>query len=588
MSRVVTRPLAISVILSLALLAALAAWPAPGAVRARTDAGPQSSAPLAPGVGPVPIGPPASSPFMPMPDETVPLRSRLDVLLHDSGVGTDQTQSICAVEEGEDPFEVVDAFVQQEMAGNGFPGAQIAIAVDGEVVHTSGFGLKHRDQPDPVDENTQFRIGSVTKMMTAAAVMQQVDADQVDLGLPVQHFVPEFEMADPRAAADMTVWNLLTHSTGIPDLFTGFEMDGPKTPEALSEWAGSLGYAPVHAPPSSFWNYSNPNFSLAGLVAERASNETYNNYMVDRLWKPAGMTSTVLLPDDVLARGNYTYGHTNDLSTGEPVIHAPDAYDNRAFGPAGYAFSTTSDMVRFASLLMAGGGDVLSADSTAAMQKMHISQDTVPGMGYGYGIMLEPYNDLLLRHHGGNVLGWGAYLLWAPEHRFAVATVNNADGNLTGSLVCALEAVTGEPLPEPQDLTTDPSEWEVYAGDYSVVDNMFRRIYGWDNRWEYNAEVTLETTDVTPTLRISLPEVPDFMNPTTSFSRTLEQAALGTFYLDANLDGRLDAAWSATFIDDPDGGDETRWMRNRMFVGTRYVRAAPGLYMPALHRGFAR
>ena len=516
-------------------------------------------------------------------DETAPLRDRLALAPDGTGARLAQTQTLCPVEEGQDPFAVIDAFVQSEMAAYGFPGAQIAIAMDGEVVHARGFGLKHRDRSDPVDAETQFRIGSVTKMMTAAGVMYQVDRG-LDLSQPLQDFVPEFELADPNAAANITVWNLLTHSSGIPEIQTGRDVNGPQTPEALSEWAGSLGSVRSFAPPSSFWNYSNPNFSLAGLVAERASGQIYNQFMAEKIWGPAGMTSTTLLPDEVMARGNFTYGHGVDPATGEPVIYAPDAYDNWEFAPAGFAFATASDLVRFASLLMDGGGDVLSKSAVEYMQTPAIDLGTLPGNAYGYGIMIEPFNDLLLRHHAGNMLGWGAYVLWSPEHRFAVSTLNNGDGNLTASLVCALEAMTGEPLPSVPDYSTDPSEWQAYTGEYMIVDNLFRLLYGWD-RWLHPAAVTLETVDMTPTLRLSVPGVPDFINPSVGFSRTLTQATLNTFYLDADLDGSPDPTWSASFIEGLDGEQEARWIRNRLWVGTRYTYAGPGLFMPSLSSG---
>jgi CubicO group peptidase (beta-lactamase class C family) len=525
--------------------------------------GPLPAPPVIPPLGPYEYGP-IATPLR----EAAPLAARLDEL--------GQTRSICPVEEGQDPFEVVDAFAQQEMEARGFPGAQIAIVQGGELVHARGFGVKNRDEGGEVDAETQFRIGSVTKMMTAAAVLQQVEAGEVDLQTPLQHYVPQFSLANERYAADITVWNLLTHSSGVPELLTGFEMDGPKTPDALSEWAGSLGDVQPFVAPGSFWNYSNPNFSLAGLVAENVSGIHYNEYMVQELWSKAGMDATVLLPSDVMARGNYTFGHSRDLTSGEPVIYAPDDYDNWAFGPAGYAFSTSSDLVKFALLLMHGGGDVLRPESAEAMQAPQISLDTVPGAAYGYGIVLEPYNDLLLRDHGGNVLGWGAYLLWVPERDFAVATVNNADGNMTSTLVCAMEAVLGEPLPEQEDWSTDPSTWGPYAGEYHVVDVLFGRITG-AGQTEFDVDITLEDD----TLSFIAPDVPDFMNPMVPFSRTLTQAALNTFVMDADLDGNVDATWSVAFIDDPDDDlPESRWLRNRLFVGTRIVPAVPGLYVP--------
>jgi CubicO group peptidase (beta-lactamase class C family) len=92
---------------------------------------------------------------------------------------------------------------------------------------------------------------------------------------------------------------------------------GPTTPTALSDWAAGQSTIPLYAPPGSFWNYSNPNFSLAGLIAERASGLEYHQYMEDRVFGPAGMTSATLLPSDVLAYGDYAYEHYTDPFTGQ-------------------------------------------------------------------------------------------------------------------------------------------------------------------------------------------------------------------------------------------------------------------------------
>ncbi len=113
----------------------------------------------------------------------------------------------------QDPFATIDACVQQEMEQLDMPGAAIAIALDGELVYERGYGVKHREEGGTVDSNPLFQIGSTTKMMTAAAVMQQVDRGTVDLGAAVTTYVPEFDVSGPWPASRMMmVWNLLTHS----------------------------------------------------------------------------------------------------------------------------------------------------------------------------------------------------------------------------------------------------------------------------------------------------------------------------------------------------------------------------------------
>ncbi len=511
---------------------------------------------------------------MALPNRQAPLAEAARELVLDQG------PSPCAVGDDQDPFEVVDAFAAREMEGRGFPGAALAIAKDGEIVHAKGFGVKHAVDGGDVDAETQFRFGSVLKMMTAAAVMQQVEAGKVDISAPVQTYVPDFALADVDDAKAITVWNLLTHSTGIPDLFTGLDVDGPKTDAALGEWAASLGDVKPFAPPGSFWNYSNPNFSLAGLVAERASGTPYHELMADAVWATAGMTSTTLLPGEVMDRGNYTYGHTIDLETGQPTIVAPDAYDNWAFAPAGFGFTTAGDLASWAALLMEGGGSVLSLESAAAMQDPQMPLQTTPDAYYGYGIMIENYGDIVLRHHGGNINGWGAYVLWVPESDFAVATLNNADGNMISSVVCAVEAVLGVPPPASPDYTTDPATWGPYTGDYWVIDDLFSSRLGLGPK-EYVAHLTLEGD----TLRLALPDVQDPITPTLAFSRTLTQVVLDTFAYDFDLDGNVDGALAVTFIQDPAEPGLAKWMRSRTFVGTRMAAEPPRVYLPSLAKG---
>ncbi len=474
------------------------------------------------------------------------------------------------------PFWIVDACVQHEMEQLDVPGAAIAIAVDGELVYERGYGVKHREEGGAVDGNTLFRIGSTTKMMTAAAVMQQVDQGRVDLQAPVTDYVPEFEVAAPWEASDMTVWNLLTHSTGFPDRFYWTDIDGPKTETALTEWAGDQSEVRLYAPPGSFWNYSNPNFTLAGLVVERASGVWYHEYMKNNVWATAGMTRTMLLPAEVLEYGNYTYGHQTDPYTGQPVIYAPDAYDNWWGAPAGFAFSTPGDLVKWALLLMEGGGEVLSPESAAAMQDEQIWMHQTPTGYYGYGIFIDEFWGVETRDHAGNVPGWGSTLLWVPERNFAVSVLGNTFSSMYSSLYCATAVMLGLEPQEPPDYSTDPDTWNRYAGTYDVLD------YGWVGAMdpaglEYETVVTKEDDE----LRLTWP-FPDPYNPTVPFSRTLYQAVHDTFVFDINLDGVPDL--DVTFIDDPQVSGWVRWMRSRVFVGTRAAEPYR-IYIPLFFSG---
>ncbi|MEN8162922.1 MAG: serine hydrolase domain-containing protein [Acidobacteriota bacterium] len=441
----------------------------------------------------------------------------------------------------------IDQCVQAAMAGGDTPGVAVAVVVDGEVFYQQGYGVKKRGLDDPVTPQTVFRIGSVTKMMTAAAVMQQVDAGRVSLDDPVTRLIPDFEIASPWRGDQITIHHLLTHTSGFPDRF--FFIDGETGDEALSDWVENQGTASLHAAPGAFWNYSNPNFMIAGLVAERAGGIPYQRYMADNLWAPAGMTSTTFDPAAVMASGDWSWGHYTDPGSGYEFMYEPDAYDNAAAAPAGYAFSTAGDLVQWAVLLMEGGHGLISPESAASMQAHHVSLDYFPDQFYGLGVFSETFNGVEVKQHGGNIPGWGTFLLWVPERRFAVAVLANTFESLPGAAYCIADTVLDLEDLAPVDDTTDPSTWGAFAGHYDIVDVAGRL---------WTAEVSWSGSG----LDLSL--IPMWSPEDTIFS-PLNQISSRAFV--ADLDGDEISDTDFTFIGNGGAPDPVIWLRNRQMVG---------------------
>ncbi len=428
----------------------------------------------------------------------------------------------------------------------GTPGVAVAVVVDGELFYQQGYGVKKRGLDDPVTPQTVFRIGSVTKMMTAAAVMQQVDAGRVSLDDPVTRLIPDFEIAPPWRSDQITIHHLLTHTSGFPDRF--FFIDGETGDQALSDWVENQDTTSLHAAPGAFWNYSNPNFMIAGLVAERASGIPYQRYMADNVWAPAGMTSTTLDPAAVMAWGDWAWGHYTNPVSGIESTYDPDDYDNGAAAPAGYAFSTAGDLVQWADLLMEGGQGVISSESAASMQAHHVSLLYSPGQFYGLGVFSETFNGVELKQHGGNIPGWGTALLWVPERDFAVAVLANTFESLSGAAYCITDAVL-DLDDESLDYTTDPSTWGPFAGSYDIVDVVGRR---------WAAEVTWSGAG------LDLNLIPRW-NPEEAIESPLYQVYSRTFV--ADLDGDEVPDTDFTFIGNQGAPDPVIWLRNRQMVG---------------------
>lgn len=138
--------------------------------------------------------------------------------------------AVLAEQDPTDPFAAIDTCVTTEMAQTETPGASIAIMRDGELVYTKGYGVKRHGTDEAIDAGTMFRIGSTTKQMVAAGVMQQVEAGKVDLQAPITGLIPELELAPPWDPAAITTEQLLTHSAGIPDRVTIADFDSDTSP----------------------------------------------------------------------------------------------------------------------------------------------------------------------------------------------------------------------------------------------------------------------------------------------------------------------------------------------------------------------
>ncbi len=446
------------------------------------------------------------------------------------------------------PFEVVDACVEQEMSETGTPGASIAIAIDGQLAYVRGYGVKHLENGGEIDADTLFRIGSTTKQLTAAAVMKLAQAGKVDLQAPITDYLPDLKLSEPWQASDITLHHLLTHSGGLPDVYALSLEELAQL--SLDSWASEiLPHTPLNAPPGAFWNYSNPNFSLAGLVVEAVSGDPYSDYVVMHLFDPLGMDRSLFDPHEALDDGNFAYGHQDGLRM------TPLDFDLPAIEPAGSALSTPSDMVRWALALMNGGAGVLRPESVAALQAPQINTGYVPWEHYGYGIFVTEFEDttdpskaIMVYDHGGNVWGYSSQLYWVPERRFVVSILANTITSLAGSAHCALRELAHVQRHSYQGQVTTPDTWGPFEGTYALFNSAYMDITGRVSIDD--SKMMLHYLDFGDRLSL-LPILKD------------------TFLLDANGNGEPDDSIDFTFIRRADDPERVDWMRYRMLVGER-------------------
>ena len=190
------------------------------------------------------------------------------------------------------PYAEIDAYVEQCMQRLNIPAVALAVVEGGKIAHVRGFGWLRARGSAP-DAQTPFFIGSLTKSITALAVMQLVEGGSIALAAPVQRYLPWFRVADPRASTRITVRHLLHQTSGLPSVVGETPLaDFDSSPGATERQARDLATCELAQAPGAACEYCNMNYNLLGLVIEAVSGMTYADYVYDRIFRPLDMHHT--------------------------------------------------------------------------------------------------------------------------------------------------------------------------------------------------------------------------------------------------------------------------------------------------------
>jgi len=264
------------------------------------------------------------------------------------------------------------------------------------------------------DTDTQYRIGSITKSMTALLVMQCRDDGLLHLDDPIGRFVPE------TGYAAATVRSLLAHVSGMQSEPVGpwwERSPGVRIEELI---AANDGSGAVFNP-GEHYHYSNLGYALLGEAVARLRARSWWSVVRERVLDPLAMSRTSYLPEPPHAPGLSVH-HLEGIVTAEPL------HDTGAMAPAGQLWSTLEDLSRFAAFLSAGDPAVLGEASLAEMR-----QPVPPAVDYGLGVRLVPYADGVLYGHTGSMPGFQATVFADPRTALAVVALTNATTGFSGS-----------------------------------------------------------------------------------------------------------------------------------------------------------
>src|SRR5215472_4521106 len=360
-------------------------------------------------------------------------------------------------------------FVEAMASKFGIPGVAVGVWADGQETYACQ-GVTSLDNPLPVDRDTLFLLGSISKTFTATALMRLVVEHQVELDAPVRRYVPELRLADERATADVTVFNLLNHTSGLDwDLL----IETGEGDDALAAYVARLAELPLIAPPGTRTSYSQAGYSLLGRVIEKVVGVPNEKAMASLVFEPLGLSHSFFSGHDVMTR-RFAVGHNRGedgtLSVSR-LWRGP-----RCRNPGGGLASSAADQLRWARFQLSDGraesgvrvlpDDVLQRmqEPTARLRASNL------GDAIGIGWFLREVDGVRTVGHAGSAIGQFAELLIVPERDFAVVTLANAgpDGIPFNQAVVrwALQTYAGMTDRDPEPLPYDDARASEVVGNY--------------------------------------------------------------------------------------------------------------------------
>ncbi len=328
----------------------------------------------------------------------------------------------------------LDNYVNRGMKQWQIPGVSVAIVKDGKTVFIKGYGVREVGKPEKVDANTLFMIGSNTKAFTATALAMLDAQKKLSLNDPVRKWLPDFQLYDPWIAEHATITDLLCHRLGFETfqgdfMFFDTDLNTAEMIERFGKLKAMYGFR-------SKWGYTNAAFMMAGQIFPKVSGKSWEDYLRENIFKPAGMNNTLAMSSEISKASNRATAHT---TIGGPLKVIP--YGRlEGLAPAGSISSSAADMARWVTMLLDTGkldGKVVIPGD--AILKTREPQSII-GNGwhmfnrkhfelYGLGWDLHDYEGRQFVGHTGGVNGFVTSVALIPEERLGIVVLTNTDSN---------------------------------------------------------------------------------------------------------------------------------------------------------------
>jgi CubicO group peptidase (beta-lactamase class C family) len=335
----------------------------------------------------------------------------------------------------------LERLVRREQRDKRLPSVTAALLRDGETVWETAVGSADVAARREATPDTQYRVGSITKTFTAAAIMQLRDAGKLSLDDTLDRHVEG-------VAHTPTLRGLLSHTSGMQrethdDAWLNARF------AAVPELLETLDRAEQVLPGGARFHYSNLAFALLGVVVERVSGVAYADYVQTRLLDPLGLARTTFDPVEPAATGYLVKPYVEGVWNEAPV-------HTGAWIAAGQLWGTVRDLARWAAFLAEPDAAILRKETVEEMRTVQTISDHLRWTGgYGLGLQLLRDGERILAGHGGSMPGFIAGVYFSPADKIGAALLTNSSSARLGPLACKLVAEAVERWPVP------PEPWRV-------------------------------------------------------------------------------------------------------------------------------
>jgi CubicO group peptidase (beta-lactamase class C family) len=327
-------------------------------------------------------------------------------------------------------FAQLDEKIQAAMAKHHIPGVAVGVFYGGQE-YVRCYGVTNVDYPQPVDGDTLFRIGSISKTFTGTTVMRLVEQGLLDLDAPLRTYLPDFHLADEAVAARVTLRQCLNHSAGwLGDCYTDFGRGA----DALTRYVAGMAELPQLTPLGQVFSYNNAAVVLAGHVIETVVGQPYEDVVRAQILDPLGLDHTYFFSDEIVG---YNLAATHAVEADRPVVQPTLWRLWRTLDPTGGLIASARDLLRYARFHLSDGATadppVLQPATLRAMRTDLGPGGTMVADFDGVGVswfQRSITEGVPVYEHTGDWSGQAAGVLFVPARGFALTVLTNATSGM--------------------------------------------------------------------------------------------------------------------------------------------------------------